>query len=132
MNSLEWKSTFVVEKVIVSPHAYTEKVKHRAVAVVVDKRRPNQVKPIYKMKRFVTRTPCAYRVKGVGWIVHPAIHDAIMKQLHNSITEQERRIVADIFGPACEYVPAPPASLTMAHLEATLRKVDGAGKEVKS
>ncbi len=128
MNSLEWKATFVVEKVIVSPYACTEKVKHRAVAVVVDKRRPNQVKPIYKMKRFVTGTPCAYRVKGVGWIVHPAIHDAIMKQLHNSITEQERRIVADIFGLS----NAQPDSLTMAHLETALKKVDDAGKEAKS
>lgn len=121
-----WTQTYALEKIIVDPNAYTEKVKYRAVAVVVDVRRPNKVKPIYKTKRFVIRKPRAYRVKGVGLIVHPEIYDWIVRRMRSSITEQERRLVADILGVSSSQMQS---SLTMANIAAALKLVKDADHE---
>ncbi len=85
-------------KVFVDKNCYTEIVKRRAVAVVVDARRPNRVKPIYKMKTFRTRIPRAYMVKGVGVIMHPEIYNRLQAQITDSFMKQEREAIASAFG----------------------------------
>jgi hypothetical protein len=98
MIPVQWTQQYVGTKIIVSNLAVEEKVKYRAVAVVVDQRRPNKVKPIYKRKRFVTRKPIAYKVEGVGLIVHSDIYKKLQEQMSQSIMEQERKMFFDAFG----------------------------------
>jgi hypothetical protein len=97
MLPVQWTQHYAGMKVIVSDLAVERKVKHRAVAVV-DVRRPNKVKPIYKLKRFETVKPIAYMVKGVGLIVHPTIYKKLQEQMSNSIKEQERKMFFSTFG----------------------------------
>ena len=98
MLPVQWTQHYAGTKVIVSDLAVERKVKYRAVAVVVDVRRPNKVKPIYKLKRFETVKPIAYMVKGVGLIVHPAIYKKLQEQMSNSIKEQERKMFFSMLG----------------------------------
>ena len=94
----QWITHYVRTKEIISSLAVERKVTYRAVAVVVDVRRPNKVKPIYKRKRFETVKPIAYMVKGIGLIVHPDIYKKLQEQMSNSILEQERKIFFSTFG----------------------------------
>jgi hypothetical protein len=78
---------FAGTPVIVDKYAYSEKRTWRAVAVVVDKNRPNKVKPIFKRQLFIKRTPRAYLVKGVGLVVHPDIYQAMKEKMVKSMTK---------------------------------------------
>ena len=98
MLPVQWSQHYAGVKIIVSDLAVERKVQYRAVAVVVDKRRPNKVKPIYKRKRFETVKPLIYMVKGVGLIVHPDIYRKIQEQMTKSIMEQERKMFFSGFG----------------------------------
>ena len=98
MLPVPWTQHYVGTKIIVSNLAVERKVKYRAVAVVVDKRRPNKVKPIFKLKRFETVKPIAYMVKGVGLIVHPDIYRKLQEQMSKSIRDQERKMFLSVFG----------------------------------
>ena len=126
MDSITWKQECAGVKVIVDKFAYTEVRKWRAVAVVVDSRRPNRVKPIYKKKLFVTRIPRAYLVKGVGLIVHPDIYRRMQEQMTSSILEQERKAIASISGIPSSLMQ--PSSLTMSNIEEAVRRIEKAGK----
>jgi hypothetical protein len=108
-------------RIVVDKNCYTEKRTHRAVAIYVDLRRPNKVKPIYKMKWFVKRRPAAYMVKGIGLIVHPEIYDAIQKKMSNSIVEQERKALMSIYG-----VSGEPQSkgLTLSDLQDVIKRFE--------
>jgi len=97
MLPVQWTQHYAGTKIIVSNLAVERKVKYRAVAVVVDVRRPNKVKPIYKVKRFETVKPIAYMVKGVGLIVHPYIYKKLQEQMSKSILEQERKLFFSAF-----------------------------------
>lgn len=98
MLPVQWTTHYTGTKVIVSHLAVERKVKWRAVAVVVDQRRPNKVKPIYKLKRFETVKPIAYMVKGVGLIVHPDIYKKLQEHMSKSILDQERKLFMSAFG----------------------------------
>lgn len=98
MLPVQWTQHYAGTKIIVSDLAVERKVKYRAVAIVVDQRRPNKVKPIYKRKRFETVKPIAYMVKGVGLIVHPDIYKKLQEQMSKSIMEQERKMFFSAFG----------------------------------
>lgn len=95
MNNLNWTTTYRGLKVITSVHCYDRKVKYRAVAVVVDQRRPNKVKPIFKRKRFETKTPTAYMM-GDTLVCHPDYLAAIQKkmgeQMQKSIEDEIRKL----------------------------------------
>lgn len=115
MNYTGFTQGFSGIKVFTDPNCYTEKRVWRAVAVVVDVRRPNKVKPIYKKKLFITRTPRAYMVKGMGLIAHPDIIRRIQEQMAQDIDKQMRSYFG-LNGPA-----APASTLTMADLEKAFR-----------
>jgi hypothetical protein len=124
---MNWKQELMGVKIFVDKNCFTEKVKYRAVAVAVDVNRPNKVKPLFKRKRFVTRTPRAYMVKGVGLIVHPEIYQKIQRQMSDSILKQEREALASVFG-----VPNffnYPSNLTLSNIEEALRRIKDAGKQ---
>ena len=122
---MNWQTISAIggTRIIVDKYCYTTKVKYRAVAVVVDVRRPNRVKPIYKLKRFETKTPRAYLVKGLGLVVHPDIYEAIQKKLRDSAIEQERNLFMSAFG-AQPQEPQPKA-LTLSDLQDAIKKIDG-------
>jgi hypothetical protein len=84
--------------IIIDKFAYTEKVTYRAVAVVVDKNRPNRVKPMYKQVRFVKRTPRAYLVKGRGYVMHPDIYRALQKRIANTMRKSVDAMTSSFFG----------------------------------
>ena len=98
MLPVQWTQHYAGTKIIVSHLAVERKVKYRAVAVVVDVRRPNKVKPIYKVKRFETVKPIAYMVKGVDLIVHPDIYKKLQEQMSKSILDQKRKLFFPAFG----------------------------------
>lgn len=85
-------------KIIVDKFCYTEKRTWRAVAVVIDVRRPNKVKPIYKKKLFIERKPRAYMVQGLGLVMHPEIYAAVQRKISESVIQQERRAIMSAFG----------------------------------
>jgi hypothetical protein len=109
-------------KIIVDKNCYTEKVTHRAIAVAVDVHRPNKVKPIYKVKRFVKRTPRAYMVKDLGLIVHPEIYSAIQKKMSDSVLEQERKAFASLLG--VDTSPLQPKGLTLSDLQDVIKRFE--------
>jgi hypothetical protein len=84
--------------IIIDKFAYSEKVTYRAVAVVVDVNRPNRVKPIYKRVRFVKRTPRAYLVKGMGYVMHPDIYRALQKRIGESMRKSVDGMTRSMFG----------------------------------
>src|SRR5690349_3890574 len=95
MNTVNWSTSWMPSiKVIESVHAVERKVKHRAVAVVIDKHRPNSKKPIYKLKTFVTIKPVMYMIGGHTLVIHPDLMRALEKkmgeQMKNSIDNQIR------------------------------------------
>jgi len=75
-------------RIIVSKEAVERKVKYRDVAVVVDVRRPNKVKPIYKRKMFVTLKPIAYMVAGVGIVMHPDLYRKLQETMKGNTEKQ--------------------------------------------
>lgn len=82
MESLHWSSSLMGVRVIESRLCVERKVKHRAVAVVVDIRRPNKLKPIFKRKTFVTEKPTAYLLKNENTLVaHPDFLRAVQKKM---------------------------------------------------
>lgn len=94
---MNWTTHFRGMKVIESRLCVERKVTRRAVAIVVDVNRPNKVKPIYKMKRFVTEKPTAYLLKDQNTLVaHPDFLRAVQKkmgdQMQKSIDEQIREL----------------------------------------
>ena len=89
---------------------------------MVDVRRPNKVKPLYKVKRFVKRRPRAYIVKGIGLVVHPEIYSAIQKKMSDVIIQQERKALASIFG--VPDVPPQSNGLTLSDLEDVIKRFD--------
>jgi hypothetical protein len=94
---MNWTTHFRGMKIIESRFAVERKVKRRAVAIVVDVNRPNKVKPIYKMKTFVTEKPIAYLLKDQNTLIaHPDFLRAVQKkmgeQMQKSIDEQLRDI----------------------------------------
>lgn len=103
---IQWTQHYVGTKIIVSQYAYTEKRTWRAVAVVVDQRRPNRVKPIYKRKLFIERKPTAYEVKGVGLIIHPDLYNRLREYMAQSIMKQERQMWLSFFGASVEETSA--------------------------
>lgn len=98
MQPISWTQHFAGTPIIVDKFAYTEKRTWRAVAVVVDKRRPNSKKPIYKKKLFITRTPRAYLVKGVGLIVHPDIYNGLREKMAQSVNKSLDDMTRAMFG----------------------------------
>jgi hypothetical protein len=122
--NITWKQEYAGVKVIVDKNCFTRTVKYRAVAVVVDVNRPNKVKPIFKRKRFETRTPAAYMVKGVGLLIHPDIYRKVQEKVRDGIRQQEREIVSSIFGAPTRNA----TSLSMANVEEALRRIEKAGK----
>jgi len=110
-------------KIFVDNNCVTEKVTYRAVAVVVDARRPNKVKPIYKLKRFVKRTPRMYMVKGVGIIVHPEIYNALTKKLSDSVIDNTNKLIMSSLGLPTLAPPAP-RGLTIADLQDLVKRFD--------
>lgn len=107
-------------KIIVDKFCYTEKRTWRAVAVVIDVRRPNKVKPIYKNKLFIERKPRAYMVKGLGIVMHPDIYAAIQRKMSDSIIQQERKAFMSAFG--IPDVPPKPKGLTLSDLEDLIKR----------
>jgi len=89
MLPIQWTQHYAGVKIIVSEHAVERKVKYRDVAVVIDARRPNRVKPIYKRKRFETTKPIAYMVKGVGLIIHPDLYKKLQVKIGESVMKQQ-------------------------------------------
>jgi hypothetical protein len=89
---------FAGTPVIVDKFAYTEKRVWRAVAVVVDQRRPNKTKPIYKRKLFVTRIPRAYLVKGMGYVMHPDIYNRLQEKIREQATKSVNDMTRSVFG----------------------------------
>lgn len=94
---MNWTTSFRGLKVIESRFCVEQKIKRRAVAVVVDQRRPNKTKPIYKMKTFITTKPTAYLLKDQNTLVaHPDFLRAVQKkmgeQMQKSIDEQIRNL----------------------------------------
>jgi hypothetical protein len=122
MNYSSFTQHLTGTKVIVDKNCYTEKRVWRAVAVVVDVRRPNRVKPIYKKKLFVTRKPRAYMVKGLGFVMHPDIYAAVQRKLSDSIIQQERKSFMAALG--ISDGPPQPTGLTLADLEDVIKKFE--------
>ena len=94
---MNWTTSLMGIKIIESRFCVEQKVKHRAVAVVVDVRRPNKVKPIFKRKIFVTEKPIAYMLKNENTLVaHPdflrAVEKKMGKQMQADIDKQIRNI----------------------------------------
>lgn len=118
---MNWHTSIlpIGEKVFIDKNCFTEKVTYRAVAVVVDIRRPNRVKPIYKVKRFVKRKPAAYFIKGIGFVVHPDIYTAMQRLLADSVEENQRKMIYSAFG-VQEAVP--PSSLSISELKELIKK----------
>lgn len=95
VKNITWQTSLMGTKIIESRFCVERKVKHRAVAVVVDVRRPNKVKPIFKRKIFVTEKPIAYMLKNENTLIaHPdflrAIEKKLGKQMQANIDEQIR------------------------------------------
>ena len=124
---MNWQTISAIggTRIIVDHYCYTTKVKYRAVAVVVDVRRPNRVKPIYKLKRFETKTPRAHLVEGLGLVVHPEIYAALQKKLRDSVIEQERSVFMSVFGIPAMPTPPQPKGLTLSDLQDAIKKIDG-------
>lgn len=123
MGVLNWQTSnqiFGGTKIIVDKFCYSEKRIWRAVAVVIDVRRPNRVKPIYKRKLFIERKPLAYLVKGLGLVVHPDIYAAIQRKLGESVVQQERRAIMSSFG--IPDTPPQPKGLTLSDLEDLIKR----------
>lgn len=75
-----------------------QKVKHRAVAVVVDKRRPNSKKPIYKMKTFITTKPTAYFLKDKNTLIaHPDFIRAVQKKMGEQMQADIDKQIRNLF-----------------------------------
>lgn len=123
MNWQTYTSPLGGMRIIVDKNCFTTKVTYRAVAVVVDVRRPNKVKPIYKLKRFEKKTPIAYLVKGLGLVVHPSIYAEIQKKLRDSVIEQERNLFMTAFG--AQPQEPQPKGLTLSDLQDAIKKIDG-------
>ena len=97
MKNVHWSTSLMGIKIIESRFCVERKVKHRAVAVVVDVRRPNKVKPIFKKKTFVTEKPTAYFLKNENTLIaHPdflrVVEKKMGRQMQASIDEQLRNI----------------------------------------
>lgn len=98
MNNIPWSSSWMPSiKVIESPLAVERKVKYRAVAVVIDQRRPNMKKPIYKRKRFETIKPIAYLLNGNTLIIHPDLMRALEKKMGASLRKSIDDQIRDLF-----------------------------------
>lgn len=113
---LQWNYTHQLiggMKIIVDKFCYTEKRKYRAVAIAVDIRRPNRVKPMYKRKLFIERKPSMYMVKGLGIVMHPEIYAMVQRKMDEMVIEQERKMIFAAFG--MDTSPQP-KGLTMADL----------------
>ena len=97
MKNIQWSTSLMGVKIIESRFCVERKVKHRAVAVVVDERRPNKVKPILKNKTIVIEKPTAYMLKNENTLIaHPdflrAIEKKMGRQMQADIDEQIRNI----------------------------------------
>ena len=92
MQNITWKTTWAGIKIIESRMCVEQKTKRRAVAIVVDKNRPNKVKPIYKMKTFTTTKPTAYLLNRNTLVAHPdflrAVQEKMGKQMQADIEKQ--------------------------------------------
>lgn len=121
---MNWQTSTLLSgmKIIVDKFCYSEKRKWRAVAVVIDLRRPNKVKPIYKRKLFIERKPRAYMVQGVGIVMHPEIYAAVQKKMSDSIIQQERAMFTSVFG--IQDPPPQPKGLSLADFEDLLRSYE--------
>jgi len=108
-------------RIVVDNNCFTRKITYRAVAVVVDVRRPNRVKPIYKQKRFEKIIPRVYKIHDMI-VMHPTIYDAILKQMSRSIIEQERKALMSVYG--IPDMPPQPKGLTLSDLDAVIKKFD--------
>ena len=85
-------------KIIESRFCVERKVKRRAVAVVVDMRRPNKVKPIFKMRTFVTEKPAMYLLKNENaLIVHPDLLRAIEKKMGKQMQADIEKQIKNAF-----------------------------------
>jgi len=123
---MNWQTSMMplaAMNIFVDKNCVTEKVTYRAVAIVVDVRRPNNVKPIYKVKRFVKRTPRAYKVEGMGIVMHPDIYNALIRKIGESVAEQERKLVLSALG-IPTLAPPVPRGLTLADLEDAIKRFD--------
>lgn len=127
MNNIGFTQSWTGTKVIVDKNCYTEKRVWRAVAIVVDVRRPNKVKPLYKKKLFVTRKPAANMVKGVGLIVHPDIYSRIQDKMRGEIIKQNERMIASAFGVPERLLE--PTSFSLSTLEEAVKRFKAMGTQ---
>lgn len=98
MKNINWSTSFIGIKVIESRLCVEQKVRHRAVAVIVDKKRPNSKKPIYKMKTFITTKPTAYMLKDQNTLVaHPDFLRAVQKKLGEQMKSDIDKQIRDVF-----------------------------------
>lgn len=88
-----WRTSFMGLKVIESRMCVERKTARRAVAVVVDRRRPNKQKPIYKLKTFVTEKPVAYLLKDKNTLF---AHPDFLRRVQKKMAEQMTAAVDDL------------------------------------
>ena len=99
VKNIPWSTSWTGIKIIESRFCVERKVKRRAVAVVVDVRRPNKVKPIFKNKTFVTEKPTAYLLKNENaLIVHPDLLRAIEKKMGKQMQADIDKQIRNLFG----------------------------------